>query len=288
MNKCLGCGKTIDDNEEYCERCFQIKYYNNYAIKGNILNNEEIIDIVNQYKVFTFFLCDFLNLNKRVVDYYNKIKNNKLFVITKMDIIPKNVSINNFITNLKNIYGIKDPILISIKNDFGLKELSCLIDEKQEVLLVGPSSSGKSSLINKLYNKNLIVSNLQNTTPDFNPIVMGNIKIIDSPGLQVNNNLISKQAGYLRPIIINLKKDYSLIVNDYEFSFENDANLTLYLDKSASYKTIKKTINTNEIKINNKNEVVIDNIGFMYLKDGLTMYVNKLDNIEVRKSVISL
>ena len=48
---------------------------------------------------------------------------------------------------------------------------------------------------------------------------MGNIKIIDSPGLQVNNNLISKQAGYLRPIIINLKKGYSLLINDYEFSY---------------------------------------------------------------------
>ena len=288
MNKCLGCGKPIEDNDKYCERCFQIKNYNNYSIKGNILNNEEIIDIVNKYKSFTLFLCDFLNLNKRVINYYNKIKNNKLFVLTKMDIIPKNVSLDNFVNNIKKVYGINNLILVSIKNDYGLKEILNIINENQEILVVGPSSSGKSSLINKLYNKELIVSNIQNTTPDFNQIVIGNIKIIDSPGLQVNNNLISKQAGYLRPIIINLKKDYSLIINDYKLSFDRDANLTLYIDKAAKYKTIKDIIVDNKIIINDKSEIVIDNICFIYVKNGLTMYINKNDNVEVRKSLVSL
>ncbi len=288
MNKCLGCGKTISDNEKYCERCFQIKYYNNYSIKGNVLNNEEIISIVNKYKTYTLFLCDFLNLNQRVVDYYNKIKNDKLFILTKMDIIPKNISLETFNNNLKKVYKINGPLFVSIKNEYGLKELLNIINEKMEVLLVGPSSSGKSSLINKLFNKELIVSNVLNTTPDFNPIVMGNIKIIDSPGLQVNNNLISKQAGYLRPVIINLKKGYSLIINDYELSYDDDTNITLFLDKGAKYKTVKKDITKNEIIINNKNDLVIDNIGFIYHKNGSKCYINKLDNLEVRESLVSL
>ena len=285
MNKCLGCGKLIDDNEKYCSRCFQIKNYNNY-LSVDVIDNNKIIDLVNKKEVFTFFLCDFLNLNKKVVDLYKQINNKKIFVISKMDIIPENVSLDSLVKRIKDIYEIDKIMFISIKNNYGIKDLEKLINYYKEVLFVGPSSSGKSSLINYLFKTDLIVSNKQNTTPDFNEFVIDDIKVIDSPGLQVNHNLISKQAGYLKPNIIHLKKGYMLVIDDYKISFLSDNNITLFIDKGHTYKTMKKSDLNNKMNYGNYSDIVIDNIGFIYSKKENTLLINKVDNVEIRDSLV--
>jgi len=285
MNKCLGCGKIIEDNEKYCSRCFQIKNYNNY-LSVDVIDNNKIIDLVNKKEVFTFFLCDFLNLNKKVVDLYKQINNKKVFVISKMDIIPENVSLVSLVKRIKDIYKIDNIMFISVKNNYGVKELESLIDNNKDVLFVGPSSSGKSSLINYLFKTDLIVSNKQNTTPDFNEFVINDIRVIDSPGLQVNYNLISKQAGYLKPNIIHLKKDYMLVIDDYKISFLSDNNITLFIDNGHTYKTMKKSSLDNKIIYDDYKDIVIDNIGFIYSKKGNTLLINKVENIEIRDSLV--
>ncbi len=287
MNRCLGCGKELPDGNKYCERCFQIKNYNNQDNNVEMLSNDEIIKKVNEYHTFTLFLCDFLNLNQKVINYYKQINNQKIFILTKMDIIPKNVSLDQFVDNLKRVYSLDRLMLLSIKNNYNIKELNELIENEQQVLLIGPASSGKSSLINYLFKTELTVSNKQNTTLAFNEFMINDIKVIDSPGFQVNKNLVSKQAGYLRPIIINLKKDYMLEINEYKLSFDKEVNITLFLDKNTIYKTLKKELLTNDIIINNKSDLVIDNLGFIYFKNGCKGYLNKLDNVENRESLVA-
>lgn len=285
MNKCAGCGCKTNSDQKLCERCFQIKNYNRHDIKSVDIDNDMLLSKINSKKMLTFFLCDFLSLNKKNIALYNKISNQKVFVVTKMDNIPKNIKLNELEKNIKSVYEIKDILFVSIKNNFGISELKNKIYDNK-VLICGPSNSGKSSLINYLFDSDITVSNYKNTTQDFIEINSEYGSIVDVPGFNFEDTYDKiKQNGLIKPRIINLKNGYELIVDNYVFSFDRDVNLTVILPNNILTKT-RKIINIceNKVSLSGKVDVLVNNLGFIYIKESCIMNCNKV--LEVRNSVI--
>lgn len=282
MIKCKGCGITLDnDKYKFCQRCFKIKNYNNHEIESIIIDNDTLLKNINKKKVFTLFLCDFLSINKKNISLYNKITNEKIFIVTKMDTIPKNINIDKLANNIVNIYKINDMMYFSYKNGFGKKEILNLIKDRK-VLITGPTNSGKSSLINYLFNTDITVSNYKNTTQDF--INIGNI--IDAPGFNDDNLYDNiKQNGYIKPRTINIKKGYELIIEDIIISFLKDSKITLYIPDNILVKTKKSLLKPSKVlNIVDKSDLVLNNMGFIYFKEKSTISCNI--NMEIRKSII--
>lgn len=301
MSKCIGCGAklqntdenkngyVLDINHKCCVRCFKIKNYNNHDIKGSILNNIELLSKINKKNCFTFFLCDFLSLSKKNIDLYLAIENKKVFVITKMDIIPKNIELNKLKDTIKKVYGLDNVIFFSKESGYGKNNILSLIESNDKVIFAGPSNSGKSSLINYLFDKAITVSNHKNTTLDFISIDYEGYIILDAPGFN-DDNIVDKIdfKKDIKPKTLQLKTGFVLEIYNYQLYFEKDANLTLFLPNNIEFKTYKKKDNfTNELEIIGNSDVIINNIGFIYLKDN-KMYINDLTNIEVRKSIIGV
>ena len=172
MSKCIGCGVKLqntnkelkgyinDLNNKYCARCFKTIHYNE-NIKVDNLNN---------------------------IDIYKEINNQKILVINKSDLIPSNLILNHLQDNLKKIYLIEEDIIfISAKDNFNLNIITNIINKYQNIIICGETSSGKSTLINKISNSILTTSKYNNTTLDFIKVKYNNGYIYDSPGLIINS-----------------------------------------------------------------------------------------------------
>ena len=164
MTKCVGCGIKLQEkdknelgytpnlNNELCERCFKLKNYNILTNKGINIDNDKLINKINELNTCVLFLVDFINLDSEVIDAYKKIKSKKILIITKADIIPKNIKYQKLIQNIKNIYEIKeDLILTSSKTKLNIKTITKICLEEKNICLAGFTNAGKSSLINALF-----------------------------------------------------------------------------------------------------------------------------------------
>ena len=177
MNKCIGCGKTLqyeDINKigyavkgsDICKRCFDLTHYNKNIELNNYIDNNKLLENINKKKIFTIFLCDILSLSNETIKIYENIQNDKVFVLTKVDILPKNIKYESIIRNIENSFKIK-PLIFSYKNTKLKNNLFSLIEKHKKVLITGIVSSGKSTLINTLFDENITVSHYRNTTLDF-------------------------------------------------------------------------------------------------------------------------
>ena len=257
MNKCIGCGITLQNKDKnfkgytpnldnkYCERCFKTIHYNQNIITKNI-DNQNIITKINKLNYFTFFISDLFNLNNEVVDNFKKIKNQKILILNKCDLIPNNLKLENLEENIRKVYDLKEEILfISASQKLYLNYLKNIINSYKKVIFCGETSSGKSTLINNLFNTVLTTSKYQNTTLDFIKINKDNILIFDSPGLLLNRtNYIEKIKCYTKKI----NNNYILTINDLKLN--GNANLTIFVDNKIKINSKKETINLEyEIKI---------------------------------------
>ena len=201
MTKCVGCGiklqnKNVNEvgytpnlNNELCERCFKLKNYNILTNKGINIDNDKLINKINELNSCVLFLVDFINLDSEVIDAYKKIKSKKILIITKADIIPKNIKYQKLIQNIKNIYDIKeDLILTSSKTKLNIKTITKICLEEKNICLAGFTNAGKSSLINALVGSDITVSKKSNTTQDFIELNVDGINIYDAPGFMSNIN----------------------------------------------------------------------------------------------------
>ena len=116
-------------------------------------------------------------------------------VISKCDLILKNIRREKIISFIKNYYQIKEDIkLISSLNNYGVEALTDYLEDREidYIYFVGLTNSGKSSLINKLIELNdtnlnqLTTSYIPNTTLDFIRIKIKDNNVIDSPGFIID------------------------------------------------------------------------------------------------------
>ena len=298
MSRCQGCGIILQNKDEnkvgytpnksnkLCQRCFKITNYNNHDLKSVNINNNDILKKINNYHYFNIFLCDILSLNTSTIKLFNKINNPKIIVITKIDILPDNIKLNTLKQRIISSYNLNELLFISIKNNNGIVELLKYFNVYERVVLCGPTSSGKSSLINYIFKTNLTISNYKNTTQDFIALPNSNNTIIDSPGFNIDN-IKDIKLNNIVVKTINLKNTYELIIDNIVFRFKNDCNLTIYISSNIPIKTRKYTNEyTSEIKISNFSDITINNIGFIYLKDSNMLNVSEINKISIRKSIV--
>lgn len=291
--KCIGCGIVLQDKDinqlgytpkienDLCQRCFKLKHYGEKIVIEKKQNNIELINKINKEKVIVLYLVDFLNINNETIEYFHKINNSKYLVITKSDIIPKNIIIDRLITNIKKEYKIEEEIILcnvfDKKNSNKLKE----IIENNKVIFCGITNMGKSSLINKLTNSDITISSKENTTQDF--IKINNI--IDAPGFICNYQVIIPKSKIL-PKTYQLKNKYYLNIADIIISTKEDANLTLYFANEINIEKRKKIEEYKYlIKIKKNQDLVIKGMGFIKFSTDTSIYLNTT-NYEIRNSIV--
>lgn len=292
MNKCIGCGKALqyeDINKigyavkgsDICKRCFDLTHYNKNIELNNYIDNNKLLENINKKKIFTIFLCDILSLSNETIRIYENIQNDKVFVLTKVDILPKNIKYESIIRNIENSFKIK-PLIFSYKNTKLKNNLFSLIEKHKKVLITGIVSSGKSTLINTLFDENITVSHYRNTTLDFIEINKDNLTIIDSPGFDTKV-ITERSKNVLKEKIINLKKGFELTIDNISLYSDDDINICIFMP-NLTVKTYKNKDKYKMVKINNNTDLVFDNF-FIYFKKGATIYLNN-DSFNLRESII--
>jgi len=314
MNKvCFGCGCVLQsdnelnpgfipsnklDNANYCKRCFRLTHY------GEISNNElekstkSILDNINKDNIFKIFIVDFLNINNNTINIFNKIKGNKLLLISKVDLINKSMNKDRIISRIKNIYNINSDIkYISGINDYGVNSLINYLNDKKinKAYIVGPTNSGKSTLINKLisiYNpklNKLTISNKRNTTLEFIRINLDNLILIDSPGFLIGDyNLKSKYKNIIKPKTFNMKNNEVLFINKFYIKFNNSTSVTIYTYDELVCKKYYKDIKFDyEMNISKNNDLCINGLGILNIKNDNNISISGLDKelISIRNSI---
>lgn len=314
MNKiCSGCGVKLQSlssnepgyiNEEklltsnYCKRCFRLIHYGETK-SDKELSIDNILDKVNNSNNYKIYIVDILNINNNTINIFNKIKGNKLLLISKIDLISKSINLSHIISNIKTIYKINNIKCISSSNNYGINNLLDYLynNNIKEVSLLGPSNSGKSTLINKLmdiYNLDttkLTTSNKRNTTLDFIKIKLDNkLTILDSPGFLIKDyGLISKYKNIIKPITFNMKSNETLLIDKFYIKFKNPTSITIYIYNKINIKKYYKEIKIDyEISVNKNTDLCINGLGFINIKKENTLYIYNLDKelLSTRLSII--
>lgn len=293
IKKCLGCGATLQDSDsrilgytpklsnDLCMRCFKLKHYGENLNNSKVQDNASIINYINKTKATVLFLVDFLNINNEIIEYFKKIKNSKYLVITKSDIIPKNILKDKLVENIKRVYSINEDIYFSstLSKENINKFLSLADDTK--VMLCGLTNMGKSSLINKMIGSDITVSNKENTTQEFIEVA----SFIDAPGF-VSNYKVLVAASKIKPITYQLKSKYYLLIGKYFLASDKDINITLYLPNNITVEKRRKREEYNyNLNINNNEDLVIKGLGFIKFSSESCIFINNSE-IEIRSSIV--
>ena len=291
MSKCIGCGITLQTDypdelgytnkitSKYCARCFKTINYNaEIKVKGP--DNLKIIKKINKMGLYTIFITDLLSINKSLIDIFHMIKNDKILIINKCDIIPDNLKLEYLEENIRRIYNIKDVKFISAKKKLYLDSIVSLIELHKDVIICGETSSGKSTLINNLVNSNLTTSKYSNTTLDFIKIKSGVYTLYDTPGLIVSNTFSYDKINVL---IKKLSKEFTITINDLKL--RGSGNITCFFKENVSISSKKEGIALkNEYIIDKPKDIIISGNGFIFVKGNAQIITNK--DLEIRDSII--
>lgn len=316
---CYGCGSKLqykDPNGEgyiplnkydeggYCQRCFKLIHYGINNSCSAPKSMEQIISSVNGDNKFVIFLCDFLSLSDRVLDIFKSIKQDKLLLISKSDIIPSGVNplkVKEFIKNYYDIFC--DIMFISSYRNKGIENLINYLDKNniKESYVLGLSNSGKSTLINKIMEvmdcdlKKITTSNKENTTLDFIRININNkLTLVDSPGFiipTISVSLDNKLKDYLKPKVFQMKKNEVLKIDNMFIRFDNDTNVTLYVNNDLYVKKYYKDVSfTNQVKAYSNSDLILLGVGFINIKSECNLSLSNIsiDNIELRDSIFGV
>ncbi len=299
MTKCVGCGIKLQEkdknelgytpnlNNELCERCFKLKNYNILTNKGINIDNDKLINKINELNTCVLFLVDFINLDSEVIDAYKKIKSKKILIITKADIIPKNIKYQKLIQNIKNIYDIKeDLILTSSKTKLNIKTITKICLEEKNICLAGFTNAGKSSLINALVGSDITVSKKPNTTQDFIKLNVDGINIYDAPGFMSNINRENIPRSIIRPITYQFPSKHYLLIQDIKLNILENSNFTIYVGNEANIIRRKENENVEcKIIVPKNSDVIIKGFCFINFKNTCMISLNTKD-YEIRPSIV--
>lgn len=299
MTKCVGCGIKLQEkdknelgytpnlNNALCERCFKLKNYNILTNKGINIDNDKLINKINELNTCVLFLVDFINLDSEVIDAYKKIKSKKILIITKADIIPKNIKYQKLIQNIKNIYDIKeDLILTSSKTKINIKTITKLCLEEKNICLAGFTNAGKSSLINALVGSDITVSKKSNTTQDFIKLNVDGINIYDAPGFMSIINRENIPRSIIRPITYQFPSKHYLLIQDIKLNILENSNFTIYVGNEANIIRRKENENVEcKIIVPKNSDVIIKGFCFINFKNTCMISLNTKD-YEIRPSIV--
>ena len=318
MNKiCYGCGAPLQsENEElkgyvpankindavYCMRCFRMMHYGEQAEVDTPKDAKEIIRKVNNDNKFVVFLVDYLNINKYVMDLFQSIKNDKVLVINKGELLPDNITYEMIKNYVRDIYHVNSSVKVKGGTaNHGVKTIyKYLMDfDIHEAYLLGISNSGKSTFINDLADLleskvNRINTNSHaNTTLDFMRVKLNNeLTLIDSPGFIIPNSLNHDVTNKdIKMLSYDLKDNETIqLLNNKYFIRVSDGTpitlLTNYDSNNLIKKYYKEVELNNRIVINDNHDLVIYGIGIIRFKNNTIIETNLPESaIEIRPSI---
>lgn len=313
--RCIGCGAVLQNTDKkkngytpklenkYCMRCFRLTNYNDLTETITEKDNDKIITVINNSSTFSFFLIDATNITKEAISIYQNIKTRKCLLLTKIDLLPANITVNNYINKFKNIYNIKEEVypLSSIKK-VNVSKILKMMDNLniKKAYILGCTNAGKSTLINTmLNNKTITTSRIPNTTLDFINIYIEDKILTDTPGFVttttpfITDKKYYKKIDYkerIKPITYQTKEKASLVLEEnYRFSNFGFNSVTTYFNNNI---LIKRDFKSNEdyfeTKIMANTDIVIKDLGFINVKRPCTLKISKnLENlVEFRPSLI--
>lgn len=331
MNKvCIGCGsklQTLDKNKEgyinpkvyekatLCERCFKIKYYGEAYVTDNPKDKTSLIKMINDSKKSVVYLVDTLTISKETLSVIDSLSNKVYLVLTKRDLLPKSVKNSKLKEYISNLTLIKDVFIISALKNNGVTELynELIKNNEKSVYVIGYTSSGKSTFINKLLtlngkSGNITTSSLPNTTLECINIKLNDkLTLIDTPGFVSKNSsynfidvdiykkLLPKSV--IKPKVYTIKKDFMIILGDIlriENNSNEDVNLVFYfkneinLNKMRSIRNeLLKDKDKLDVKVSDK-DIILEGLGYIKVVGyaNLTMYTLNKKMISVRNKMI--
>ena len=297
MNKCIGCGSILQDtdknkdgyvldiNDTLCQRCFRIRYYNEY--KNTIRDNNDylkILDSINNDDLVVY-VTSLLDIR---LDYIDSFKN-VIVVLTKRDILPKSVKDEKLIKYIKSRYNPLEVIVVSSVKNYNIDYLFDILRQykKKNIYVVGTTNGGKSTLINKLiknYSDNDVVitsSMYPSTTLDKIEINILGLNIIDNPGLinkgsivnYIDNNLLKKITikKEIKPKTYQLNGKGSILIEDLiRLDYDTKGtSMTIYVNNLVNIRFLGKDNNKlldgkcNKFSLDNNKDIVISDLCFI-------------------------
>ena len=222
--------------------------------KINLLQAESLIDLINSETELQRIQA-LKVMNEDTTKVYNNLRDEMIKILSDyeavIDFSDDEVGDNVFLNNRDKLLKINDKI----KEIIHKGENSEKIRNGFKVSIVGPTNSGKSSLINCLANRQVsIVSNIPGTTRDLIEIsILLNGKLVrffDTAGLRKSKNILEKKGISLTNK--NLRdSDLKLFIFDHTKKIDKKI-LNLYDQKSILVLNkidIKKPNNFSENKI---------------------------------------
>ena len=313
--RCIGCGAVLQNTDKrkngytpklenkYCMRCFRLTNYNDLTETITEKDNEKIIATINKNSYYGFFLIDATNITKEAVNIYQSIKTRKSLLLTKIDLLPNNISVNNYINKFKNIYNIKEEVypLSSVKKVNTSKILK-IMDELNlnKAYILGCTNAGKSTLINAMLNKATITtSRIPNTTLDFINMYIDDKVLTDTPGFVttttpfITDKKYYKKIDYkerIKPITYQTKEETNVVLeNIYRLSNFGINSVTTYFNNNIEIKRDFKDNETNfSVNVMANTDIVIKDLGFINVKKACDVKISKNleDLVEFRPSLI--
>ena len=297
MNKCIGCGSILQDtdknkdgyvldiNDKLCQRCFRIRYYNEY--KNTIRDNNDylkILDSINNDDLVVY-VTSLLDIR---LDYIDSFKN-VIVVLTKRDILPKSVKDEKLIKYIKSRYNPLEVIVVSSIKNYNIDYLFDILRQYKmnNIYVVGTTNGGKSTLINKLiknYSDNDVVitsSMYPSTTLDKIEINILGLNIIDTPGLinkgsivnYIDNNLLKKITikKEIKPKTYQLNGKGSILIEDLiRLVYDTKGtSMTIYVNNLVNIRFLGKDNNKlldgkcNKFSLDNNKDIVISDLCFI-------------------------
>lgn len=297
MNKCIGCGSILQDtdenkdgyvldiNDKLCQRCFRIRYYNEY--KNTIRDNNDylkILDSINNDDLVVY-VTSLLDIR---LDYIDSFKN-VIVVLTKRDILPKSIKDEKLIKYIKSRYNPLEVIVVSSVKNYNIDYLFDTLRQykKNNIYVVGTTNGGKSTLINKIiknYSDNDVVitsSMYPSTTLDKIEINILGLNIIDTPGLinngsivnYIDNNILKKITikKEIKPKTYQLNGKGSILIEDLiRLDYDTKGtSMTIYVNNLVNIRFLGKDNNKlldgkcNKFSLDNNKDIVISDLCFI-------------------------
>ncbi len=313
--RCIGCGAVLQNTDKkkngytpklenkYCMRCFRLTNYNDLTETETEKDNDKIITVINNSSTFSFFLIDATNITKEAVSIYQNIKTRKCLLLTKIDLLPANITVNNYINKFKNIYNIKEEVyFLSSTKKVNVSKILKIMDSLnlKKAYILGCTNAGKSTLINTmLNNKTITTSRIPNTTLDFINLYIEDKILTDTPGFVttttpfITDKKYYKKIDYkerIKPITYQTKETTSLVLEEnYRISNFDLNSVTTYFNNNI---LVKRDFKSNEdyfeTKIMANTDIIIKDLGFINVKRPCTLKISKnLENlVEFRPSLI--
>ena len=316
-NKCIGCGTILQNNDKMLdgyvssndhrlwERCFRIKNYgqNKIVTTGND-DYLKIFDSIHKDDLVVY-VSSLLTLN---LDYVNRFKN-VILVLTKRDVLPKSVKNEKIISYVSNKYNIKDILVVSSFKKMNLDSLYNKLEKNgknKKIYFVGSTNSGKSTLINEMiksyngYDGEITVSSFPSTTLSTIDVKIGNLDVIDTPGIVCEDSVINyldlknikklNSKKEIKPITFQVNGRGSILLDDIcRLDYDTDiSSMTFYVSNSLKVDKISLNNNLRMLDYNSNNysvldnqDVVIEDVGFIKITKKMNIKVYYKDSIHI-------